>query len=77
MWLHDVKEVYGDEDVAHWALQALQEYQYRKIFGLSKKEMLQEPVKDFITNSRIHSLIKKAEERESKRAKSNVAKKGK
>lgn len=38
-------------------------HHYRKLYGLSYKELCEEPLPEFFTNLHIESLIKKQEER--------------
>lgn len=57
---------YGSVDAVMWGFNTLQEYQYRKTFGLSKAEMVSEPLKDFIVNSKIMTFVAELEERKMK-----------
>jgi hypothetical protein len=50
-----------------YAAERLSEYQYRQLFGLSKQEMLDEPLKDFFCNSLIKRLISDKEIQDSKK----------
>ena len=45
----------------------ISEFQYRKIFGLSKAEMLDEPLDDYFTNSFIQETISAREVQEVKK----------
>lgn len=38
---------------------AYQEYAYRRIFGLSKREMAEEPMEDVTINLKLHELVSK------------------
>lgn len=58
-------------------MNALNEYHYRKTFGLSKAEMLAEPISDYLLNSKISSLLAEKEESEYKKAESVAKKTGK
>lgn len=42
----------------------VQEYAYRKEFGLSKAEMAEEPIEDIVINQEIIRLINKKQQRE-------------
>jgi len=59
-----------------WSLNAVKVYYYRKTFGLSYDEFLEEPIDDYHANSTIMSVINELEnkknkklERQAKRAK--------
>lgn len=41
---------------------AYQEYAYRRIFGLSKREMMEEPMEDVVTNFKLQQLLSKKDE---------------
>lgn len=43
---------------------AYQEFAYRRMFGLSKREMAEEPMEDVMTNFKIQELISKKERAE-------------
>ena len=43
---------------------AYQEYEYRRIFHLSKREMAEEPIEDVAINFKIQEFISKKEHRE-------------
>lgn len=45
-----------DEIDQEWAMAKRQEFFYRKMFHLSKKEMAEEPLEDFYLNLKIHGL---------------------
>lgn len=66
LWEEDITQTYGSVDTVMWGFNTLQEYQYRKVFGLSKAEMLNEPLKDFIINSKIMTFVSELEERKIK-----------
>lgn len=51
-----------------WAIEKINEYHYRKEFGLSKEEMLNEPMEDVVTNSKIMEFINIKEEKSMKKA---------
>lgn len=42
-----------------WALNAYREYRYRKMFGLSKREMAEEPLEDMIINEKLSQIVAK------------------
>ena len=46
-----------DEQI--WAIEKIEELNYRQIFGLSKAEMEDEPIDDFIINKEILRLTQK------------------
>ncbi len=39
-----------------------QEFAYRRLFGLSKREMMEEPMEDVIVNFKLQELLSKKEE---------------
>ncbi len=45
----------------------LSEFHYRKLFGLSKQDMLNEPLEDYFTNSFIQESISAREAQEAKK----------
>jgi len=57
---------YGDSDVVRWGINRIREYQYRKLFHLSKKQMMEEPLEDFNINITIEDLINEYSERKSR-----------
>lgn len=60
----------GDTDQIYIeAANKITEFNYRQLFGLSKEEMLAEPIEDYETNLLIHSLKIKNEEYQAKKAK--------
>ena len=54
----------------------ISEFHYRKLFGLSKQQMLAEPLDDYFTNSFIQETISAKESQEAKKVEreSNVRK---
>lgn len=47
-----------------WASLKVQEFSYRKLFHLSKKDMLDEPMEDVTINLKIQQFIHKKQETE-------------
>lgn len=45
-------------------MNCIEEYHYRKVFGLSKAEMAEEPLEDVAINFKIIDLLAKKEKRE-------------
>ena len=45
----------------------ISEFHYRKLFGLSKQQMLDEPLDDYFTNLFIQETLSSKEEQESKK----------
>lgn len=58
------------------AAENISEFEYRKLFGLSKQQMLDEPLEDYFTNSFIQETISAREAHEAKKVEreSNVRK---
>lgn len=50
-----------------WATERLAEYQYRKIFKLSYKEYMDEPIESYKANSQIAKMINDKENRSVKK----------
>jgi len=45
-------------------MMAYQEFAYRRMFGLSKREMMEEPMEDVVTNFKLQQLLSKKEDAE-------------
>lgn len=50
-----------------WAIDAIIEHRYRRMFKLSKKQMLEEPIDEVFINLEIDRLVNKKAEMEEKR----------
>lgn len=63
------------EDLQFWASMKYQEFSYRKMFGLSKREMMEEPMEDVVINFKLNQLVNRKQESENammeERAKNN------
>lgn len=69
-WQYDVIETYESIENVTWAFSKVAEYNYRKLFGLSKKEFNEEPVSDFIANAKIAQIYAQREKMEVENARS-------
>jgi hypothetical protein len=46
-----------DEDDQDWAMNKLQEFVYRKMFHLTKRQMAEEPLEDIVINLKLNHII--------------------
>lgn len=54
-----------------WAIEKIEELNYRETFGLSKKEMEEEPIDDFIINKEILRLFQEKISKKTKKINKN------
>lgn len=59
------------------AAETINEYDYRKTFGLSKRQMLEEPLEDYYLNQYIQRKLNQKEEVDIKKAENKAKMKGK
>lgn len=57
-----------------WAIEKLNDFAYRKTFGLSEKEFLEETADSFLVNSEILGIIADIERREQKASEARMRK---
>ena len=58
----------SSKEEIQWAGDAIAQYQYRKLFGLSYEEYLQEPCDVVMANRQITNIIEQIRQREIKRS---------
>jgi len=62
----------NDNEMYHNAADRISEFKYRKMFGLSKADMLNEPLEDYLINKIIQKKVDQKEEFETKKTESQI-----